>query len=140
MTDRRTLIAAMAATTLALPALARPTLALAEGGEEKKKGGGITFLQLPTLNATVMRGDGRRGVITVEVGVDVANAGLRNRAKISQPRLQAAYAQMLEIYAAGLGPGALPNADYISRMLQQQTDDVLGQPGAKLLLGTILVN
>ncbi len=112
----------------------------AESTGQKKKGGGISFIQLPTLNATVLRGDGRRGVMTVEVGVDVANAGLRSKAQISQPRLQAAYAQMLEVYAAGLSPGAPPNADYISRMLQQQTDQVLGQPGARLLLGTILVN
>jgi hypothetical protein len=43
-------------------------------------------------------------------------------------------------YAGSLGPGSAPNADYLSRELQRQTDLVLGRPGARLLLGTILVN
>jgi hypothetical protein len=113
---------------------------LANAAEEKKKGGGINYLQLPTLTATVLRGDGRRGVMTVEVGIDIPNSGLRSRADISQPRLRAAYVQMLQSYASGLGPGAAPDADYIARMLQHETDTVLGQPGGRLLLGTILVN
>jgi len=112
----------------------------AHAAEEKKKGGGITYVQMPTLTATVLRGDGRRGVMMVEVGIDIANAGLRNRAQVSEPLLRAAYVQMLQLYAAGLAPGAPPNADYISRVLQKQTDDVLGAPGGKLLLGTILIN
>ena len=107
---------------------------------EKKKGGGITYVQLPTLTATVFRADGRRGVMTVEVGIDIADSGLRSRAQISEPRLRAAYVQMLQLYASGLPPGAPPNADYISRVLQQQTNDVLGASGGRLLLGTILVN
>lgn len=78
--------------------------------------------------------------MTVEVGVDIPNNGLRARAQISQPRLRAAYVQALQTYASGLGPGAPPDADYISRMLQTETDHVLGGPGGKLLLGTILIN
>ncbi len=134
MTSRRSLLilaAGLAAVSL------RPD-AFAE--EEKKKGGGISFLQLQTLTATVLRGDGRRGVMTVEVGIDIPNGGLRSRAQISQPRLRAAYIQMLQAYASGLGPGAAPDADYLSRTLQKETDRVLGEPGGKLLLGTILIN
>src|SRR5690348_2060615 len=53
---------------LALALLAAPDGALAE---ERKKGGGETFIQIQTLTATVIRPDGRRGVMTVESGVDV---------------------------------------------------------------------
>jgi hypothetical protein len=130
MTSRRSLLI-LAAVLAAAPAFAE---------EQKKKGGGVSFLQLQTLTATVMRSDGRRGVMTVEVGIDIANTGLRSKAQISQPRLRAAYVQMLQAYASGLGPGAAPDADYISRMLQRETDQVLGGPGGKLLLGTILIN
>ncbi|HEY2662262.1 MAG TPA: Tat pathway signal protein [Caulobacteraceae bacterium] len=108
--------------------------------EQKKKGGGLSYVQLPTLTATVFRADGHRGVMTVEVGIDIPNGGLRARAQISQPRLRAAYVQMLQAYASGLGPGQAPSADYIAIALQKETDRVLGEPGAKLLLGTILVN
>jgi len=114
---------------------------LARAGEDKrKKGGGASFIQIDTLTATTMRGDGRRGVMSVEVGVDVPDAGLRQRAEASVPLLRAAYGDIVRTYAAGLRAGALPNADYLGLELQRQTDRILGRPGAKLLLGAILVN
>ena len=130
---RRTIIAALVC-SLATPALASAPK------EEKKKGGGASFIQIPTLTATIIRRDGRRGVLTVETGVDIADGGLRARAEASQPRLRAAFTQVLLVYAAGMSPGSVPNADYLSRELQRQTDLVLGKRGAKLLLGTILMN
>jgi hypothetical protein len=117
-----------------------PSAALAAESEEKKKGGGQDYIQIPTLTATLTRPDGRRGVLTVETGVDVPDRKLRDRAEASTPRLRAAYAQVVMTYAGSLGPGSAPNADYLSRELQRQTDLVLGRPGARLLLGTILVN
>ena len=130
---RRTIIAALCC-SLATPAFASAPK------EEKKKGGGASFIQIPTMTATIVRRDGRRGVLTVETGVDVPDNGLRARAEASQPRLRAAYTQVLQVYAAGMSPGSVPNADYLSRELQRQTDLVLGKRGAKLLLGTILMN
>lgn len=125
----------------ALPAAIGPLAArAAPQADEKKKGGGISYIQFRTLTATVFRADGRRGVLTVEAGVDIPDASLRARANISQPRLRAAYIQFLETYAGGLPPGSPPDADYIARALQAQTNQVLRQPGARLLLGTILIN
>ena len=48
--------------------------------------------------------------------------------------------EIIQSYARGLPAGAAPNADFLARTLQRQTDSVLGKPGAKLLLGAILVN
>ena len=135
MTSRRSFLAIGAG--LSALALLAPT---AHAEEQKKKGGGISYLQMQTLTATVFRADGHRGVMTVEVGIDIPNNGLRSRAQISQPRLRAAYVQMLQAYASGLGPGQAPNADYISTALQKETDRVLGEAGGRLLLGTILIN
>jgi hypothetical protein len=135
MTNRRRWIVA----GLALALLA-PGLAAAQEQNQRKKGGGASFIQLDTLTATVLRLDGRRGVMTVEVGVDVADAALHARAAQSTPLLHAAYAEIVRTYAAGLPPGAPPNADYLSMQLQRQTDLTLGRPGAKLLLGTIILN
>ncbi len=78
-----------------------PTLARAEE-ERKKKGGGASYIQLDTLVATITRADGRRGVMTAEVGVDIADAGLHARAAQSTPLLHANFAEVLRIYAAGL--------------------------------------
>jgi hypothetical protein len=134
MFSRRRLLA-----LVVLPALFAPAAALAQAAE-KKKGGGITFIQFPTLTATVFRGDGHRGVLTVEVGIDVPDGALRTRANLSLPRLRAAYVQLLQSYVYSLGPGSPPNPDYLSMALQRETDRMLGQPGAHLLLGTMLIN
>jgi hypothetical protein len=137
MIDRRKFFTLVAA----LPALTGPAPVKAGAqADEKKKGGGVSYIQFRTLTATIIRSDGRRGVLTVEAGVDVPDANLRTRANISQPRLRAAYVQFLETYAGGLPPGAPPDADYIARALQNQTNQVLGQSGARLLLGTILID
>ena len=58
----------------------------------------------------------------------------------SMPLLRAAYSEVLRTYATGLATGAVPNADYLARELQRQTDMALGRPGARVLLGSILVN
>ena len=113
---------------------------MGRASEQRKKGGGPNFIELSTLTATVMRANGSRGVMTVEAGIDVPDGGLHARAAQSVPLLQAAYTEVLRIYAAGLPPGAPPNADYLELSLQRQTDATLGRPGARLLLGTILVN
>ena len=119
----------------ALPAAAR-----ASGGEEKKKAGGETYLPMDTMLGTTIRPDGRRGVLSVDCGLDVPDKALRARAEQSIPRLRAAYFQVVQAYAAGLPVGALPNADYIGQSLQRQTDAILGRPGARVLLGAIVVN
>ena len=114
--------------------------AWAEDPGGKKKGGGLSYLQFQTLTATVIRSSGRRGVLTVEAGLDIPSVGLRTRALQIQPRLRAAYVQRLQIYVSGLPPEVAPDPDYLSRALQQETDRLLGEPGAHFLLGAILVN
>lgn len=132
--SRRHLAAALALAFL--PAAAHAS----GGGAEKKKGGGASFIQLAMLTSTVVRGDGRRGVLTVETGLDIADGKLREAAQLAQPRLRAAFVQVLQTYATGLAPDSPPNPDVIGFQLQRATDRVLGKPGAKLLLGAILVN
>ena len=124
---------------IALLALA-PALARAQDETKRKKGGGASFIQLDPMTATILRPDGRRGVMTVEVGVDAPDPALHARAAQSIPRLRAAYSDVVRNYAAGLPLFTPPNADYLSLQLQRQTDEILGRPGARLLLGGILVN
>ncbi|MFN9928245.1 MAG: Tat pathway signal protein [Phenylobacterium sp.] len=130
--DRRHLL-------LVLAGLAAPGAAMAAGGEKTKSGGG-SYVPIQTLIASTTRSPSRRGVLTVDCGLDVPDEALRLRATQSAPRLRAAFVQTLQAYAAGLAPGAVPNVDYLASTLQRQTDAILGKPGAKLLLGVILVN
>ena len=65
---------------------------------------------------------------------------LRVRAAASQPRLRDAYIRALTVYASSLTPGAPPDVDQIGMRLQRATDAVLHRAGARVLLGTVLVN
>ena len=124
---------------VALIVLAAPGVATAEGAQ-KKKGGGLSYVQFDTLTATIVRPDGRRGVMTVDIGIDAPDSGVHSKVVLWQPRLRADFVQWIVSYAAGLGAGAPPNADYISVCLQREVDQALGRPGAKVLLGAILTN
>src|SRR5690606_16877161 len=129
--DRRHLIGlTLSALTLAGAAQASP---------EKSGGGKGGYLSLPTATATVLRRDGRRGVMTVETGLDIADGALMERARLSQPRLRAAYREIVRIAAERLLPDAPPNVEWLVVALQHATDAILGKPGAKLLLGTVMV-
>ena len=134
--DRRHLIA------LTLSGLTLSSLALAgavHASPEKGGGGKGGYLSLPTATATVLRRDGRRGVMTVETGLDIADGALMERARLSQPRLSAAYNEVVRIAAERLLPDAPPNVEWLAVALQHATDAILGRPGAKLLLGTVMV-
>ena len=113
--------------------------ASAESGEKKKKTGGLSYIPLDSVSATVIRRDGRRGVLSVETGLDIPSPPLHDFALKVTPRLKAAFVQAVQIYGAGMTPGLPPNVDFLSRELQRQTDLTLGQVGARLLLGSVLV-
>ncbi|WP_168076385.1 hypothetical protein [Caulobacter sp. SSI4214] len=138
--SRRLLTLALTAVLTGGPVLT-PAAALAgEKKEEKGDKKATTFLALDPINAIVMRRDGRRGVMTLETGLEVKDPELMKRAQASVPRLRAAFAQVLMIYAAGLRGGAPPDIDYISRELQKTADQVLGKPGSKIMLGSALIS
>jgi hypothetical protein len=118
--------------------LIAPPLALAK--EAEPKAGVTTFIELQTLNASTLRANGSRGVVTVDNGLNVPDASLRALANASTPRLRAAYNAFLSKYMIGLAPGAPPNADLLAAEFQRLTDVTLGRPGAKFLIGSILMN
>jgi hypothetical protein len=124
--------------SLALLAAALPAAAVAD--DKKKRTGGVSYIVVDTLVGATNKGGGHRGVLSVECGIDAPDPAMRERVQLFMPRLQAAYAQTVMIYAAGLPTGAPPNADFLATALQRNTDSVLGRPGARLLLGPILVN
>jgi hypothetical protein len=136
---RRRLVLAFAIAAAALAAAA-PSAFAGEDEKKKKKTGGETFLQLDTLTAYTVKPGGRRGVMTVDCGLDIPDGALRERAQLLLPRLRAAFVQVVQIYAGGLPWGAPPNPDFLARNLQRSTDQILGKPGARLLMGAVLVN
>ena len=141
--NRRSLFA-LAPSTLAMgavglaAALAGPAQASGGGGGEKKAST-TSYVRFGTVTASIIRPDGRRGVMTVETGVDVRDETLRARAEQDGPRLRAAYNQVVQRFGAALLPGAAPDVDRLSRELQAATNATLRRGGATLLLGTVMV-
>jgi hypothetical protein len=131
---KRRLFVALAAFCAFAPALAHAS------DDKKKKTGGESYLQINTLTAYTSQPGGKRGVMTIDCGLDIPDAALRQRAELVLPRLRAAYVQQAQIYAGGLPSGTAPNPDYIARNLQRSTDQVLGRPGARVLMGAVMVN
>ncbi len=132
MRDGRRVFAALAAVLALTPAGVR--------AKDAPKLNTATYTSFDALTATVFRPDGRRGVLTVQGGLDVADPVLKVRAVASLPRLRDAYVRSLTLYAASLTPGAPPDVDQIGMRLQHATDAILRRTGARVLLGTVLVN
>ena len=99
-----------------------------------------TYLALPTITANVVRTGGRRGMMTVETGIDTPDAALRVRVAQSMPRLRAAFAVAVQQSANTLRPGAPPDVERLVAQLQAATNTVMGRPGARLLIGTVMLS
>ena len=129
--DRRALIglAAVAATAATGARAAAPS-----GGSAPAQ----AYLPIQTLTATVVRPDGRRGVLTVEAALHTPDPALASRAAQSVPRLRAAFNGVVSELGRGLRPGGVPDVDRLGRELQTACDQVLGRPGARVLLGTVM--
>ena len=129
---RRQFLALTAAGGLIAPA--------AVASEPKKKGGGESYTQFKTINVFTEASRRHHGTLSVDMGLYSDDAKLVEQIKLYQPRLQDAYVARLQAYAGTLNSTALVNTDFIAMQLQTATDAILGRKGAKVLLGTILLN
>jgi hypothetical protein len=123
---------------LAAASLAAPPAFAGHGKEEKKAP--ATYFALQPLTATALRRDGRRGVLIVEAGIQAMDPALMERAQQSEPRLRAAFAQVLMTYTSGMARGTAPDLNYLGAKLQDAADKVLGRKGSKVLLGSAMLN
>lgn len=99
------------------------------------------FVPLAPLTATLQADYRLRGILQIEAGLEIPDSRLRARAEEMMPRLRNAYVTQLSIYAgANYRYGDLPDAERISAMLQRATDQVLGQEGARVLLGMVVIH
>lgn len=136
---RRRELLALISLAPALPAMVLPARAMA-AKDEKKRSGGENYLPINPITGTTNKSGGRRGVLSVDCGLQIEDAKLRDYAQKSMPRLRASFVQAIQVYAAGLPSGSEPNVDFIGQTLQRLTDQTLKRPGARLLVGAVVVN
>ena len=146
----------LAALTGAL-ALAGPALARSGGGGGGGGGHGSapaaedsrhrtltssqTYMPLPPLTATVQANHRARGLLQIEAGLEIPDNRLRHRVEQNMPRLRNAWVSALGIYTGvNYRFGDIPDADRIAAILQEATDITLGQDGAQVLVGMIIIH
>ena len=149
------LCAALLACVLAATA---PAHAAGGGGHGAKKEGGhggskakapkkqrpITSLEswvmVDPFSVTVIQNDKILGKVSVSFGMDVPDDDLRERAELIMPRLQDAWLNRLNLYASTtVRPGKPANIDDVSLLLQTTADQMLGKPGSRVLIGSVIV-
>lgn len=98
-----------------------------------------SFLPMPTLSAGVLQRNASRGTLVVDMGIDVLDADLRQRARLNAPRLRDALRTALATYATTFyRDRTAPSPDELTRLFQQAVDRTLGTQGARVLLVNII--
>jgi len=98
-----------------------------------------SYLPMPTLSAGVIQRNSTRGTIVLDMGIDVLDATLRERARLNGPRLRDALRTALATYSSTFyRDRTAPDPDELTRLLQQAVDRTLGAPGARVLLVNVL--
>jgi len=94
---------------------------------------------MPTLSAGVIQRNASNGTIVLDMGIDILDADLRNRARLNAPRLRDALRTALAAYATTFyRDRTAPDPDELTRLLQQAVDRTLGAEGARVLLVNII--
>ena len=92
------------------------------GGSDTPSGGGsapeASSFRLPIVTASILHANGRRGVLSIETGLDVPDATLRTRAEQSAPRLRAAFNTVAQRFVGGLRPGMPPDIGQLASAAQ----------------------
>ena len=100
-----------------------------------------SYVPLAALTATVQANHRARGLLQIEAGLEVPDAQLRRRVERYMPRLRNAWVTALSVYAGvNYRYGDIPDADRIAEVLQEATDMTLGQEGAQILIGMIIIH
>jgi flagellar basal body-associated protein FliL len=80
------------------------------------------------------------GIVSADIGLEVADPALRARAAKNAPRIRAALRDALSEYASvHYRAGRAPDVEQLARLMQSAVDRTLAAPGAKLYLVNVLV-
>jgi len=116
-----------------------PAPALAAGGE-RKQAFTESYLPMNPFLTSIVQDRRIRGSLTVEIGLDIPDAELREKTKLILPRLQDRYVQTMSLFAAtSLRTNRPVDVNRLARALQIVTDKTLESEGAQVLLVNVMV-
>jgi hypothetical protein len=94
-----------------------------------------SYVVIEPLYASILDGARSRGLLLVELGLDVPDAKLREKVTQSLPTLRDAYVRSLLTYAStSVRAWRQPSVEDIAKRMQIITDRVMGESGAHVLM------
>jgi hypothetical protein len=134
--SRRFVLGLLAAVAVgAGTALAAEAAETTQAPAQRKTTQSETYVVFEPIYASILEGGRPRGLLLVEMGLDVPDAELRGRISAALPTLRDAYVRSLLVYAStAVRAWRQPNVDDIAKRLQATTDTVVGRPGARVLM------
>ena len=125
----------LAAAALVLLALGAGQTQATEAPAQRKTTQSESFVAIDPMYATILEGSRPRGLLMVELGLDVPDSALRAKVSHALPNLRDAYVRLLIAYGAtAVRVFRQPNVEDIAARMQAVTDRVMGEPGAKVLM------
>ncbi len=139
---RRLALTCLLTALLALPAAAAPPPAAAPAADPSA--GRITGSEayIPTfgLRATISRGFGVRGILSVDAGLHVPDRKARERATALKPRIVNAMRDSVLNYASkSYIIGERPDAEILRAQMQRSVDRILGSDAATVALASVII-
>jgi len=128
-----TIAFALAAPAAAAGAPATP--AKKPEGQERKITSNPAWVSVDPLAVAILRQNRIQGMFIVEFGLDIEDETLRAKADETLPRLRDAWLRNVsDLATTRMRVGRQADLDVLTTRLQTTTDQMLGGPGAKLLL------
>ncbi|MFO1235853.1 MAG: hypothetical protein U1F24_02290 [Alphaproteobacteria bacterium] len=104
-------------------------------GHERKITSSPSWVSVDPIAVAVLRQNRITGLFLVEFGLDIVDEPMRHKAETTLPRLRDAWLRSMSDFAlTRVKIGRQANLDALTTRLQQTTDQMLGGPGAKVLL------
>jgi flagellar basal body-associated protein FliL len=106
-----------------------------EAPAQRKTTQSESYVVIDPMYATILEGSRPRGLLMIEIGLDVPDGALRAQVSHALPTLRDAYVRSLIAYGAtAVRVFRQPSVDDIAQRMQVITDRVMGKPGAKVLI------
>jgi hypothetical protein len=106
-----------------------------EAAAQRKTTQSESFVPIDPMYATILEGSKPRGLLMIELGLDVPDETVRARVTHALPALRDAYVRSLMAYGAtAVRVWRQPNVEDIAGRMQTITDRLMGGPGAKVLM------
>lgn len=100
----------------------------------------VSYVAVDPFYTTILDGNRPLGLLMIGIGLDIPDAGLRDRVTTDMPQLRDAYVRNLMAFTAtAVRSWRQPDVGDLADRLQGVTDRVLKRKGARVLLGQVAI-